>query len=183
MRTVVALALTLASIGCGGQQATETATSSTSQASTTSGGSKQVTFTTDDLDKFERGFRSEIDAVKAAQQKATTATDAQERGVAIQAQWETTTIPQGATASGLAQARYREVREAVDRVFTMLDFQGKIDGPLSIDLERADADTKARVNRDAFADLPADSASALRARMDRLVPLWTEYKKLVAVAG
>jgi hypothetical protein len=68
-------------------------------------------------------------------------------------------------------------------VFTTLDFQGKIDGPLSIDLERADPDTKARVSSDAFAVLPAESAKALRARMDRLVPLWSEYKKLVAVAG
>ena len=61
--------------------------------------------------------------------------------------------------------------------------QGKIDGPLSIDLQRADAETKARVSGDAFADLPPDASLALRARMDRLVPLWSEYKTLVAVAG
>jgi hypothetical protein len=61
--------------------------------------------------------------------------------------------------------------------------QGKIDGPLSIDLERADPETKARVSGNAFADLPPEAAMALRARMDRLVPLWSEYKKLVAVAG
>ena len=54
---------------------------------------------------------------------------------------------------------------------------------LSIDLERADADTKARVSGDAFAGVPPEAATALRARMDRLVPLWSEYKKLVAVAG
>jgi hypothetical protein len=68
-------------------------------------------------------------------------------------------------------------------VLTTLDFQGKIDGPLSIDLERADADTKTRVSGDAFAGLPPQAAAALRARMDRLVPLWSEYKKLIAVAG
>ena len=101
----------------------------------------------------------------------------------MQAQWDTATIPQGAEASGLSADRYREIREAVDSVFTTLDFQGKIDGPLSIDLERADAATKARVSGDAFAPLPAGSASALRARMDRLVPIWSEYKTLVAVAG
>jgi hypothetical protein len=44
----------------------------------------------------------------------------------------------GAEASGLSESRYRDVREGVNRVFTTLDFQGKIDGPLSIDLERAD---------------------------------------------
>jgi hypothetical protein len=39
------------------------------------------------------------------------------------------------------------------------------------------------VSGDAFADLPTEAAMALRARMDRLVPLWSEYKTLVAVAG
>jgi hypothetical protein len=68
-------------------------------------------------------------------------------------------------------------------VFTTLDFQNKIDGPLSIDLERADAETKARVSGDPFADLTPDTATALRARMERLVPIWSEYKSLVAVAG
>ena len=101
----------------------------------------------------------------------------------MQAQWETATIPLGAAASGLSEPRYREVREGVNLVFTTLDFQGKIDGPLSIDLERADAQTKARVSGDAFASLPAPAATALRARMNRLVPLWGEYMMLVAVAG
>jgi hypothetical protein len=128
-------------------------------------------------------LRAEIDAVKAAQEKATAAATAQERSEAMQAQWDTATVPLGAAASGLAEPRYRDVRERVDRVFTSLDFQGKIDGPLSIDLERADAATKARVSGDAFADLPPETAMALRARMDRLVPLWSEYKRLVAVAG
>jgi hypothetical protein len=145
--------------------------------------STPAAFTEADLDKFERGFRKEIDAVKAAQVKAASASTAQERGAAIQAQWETATLPLGAEASGLSEARYRDVRDGVNRVFTTLDFQGKIDGPLSIDLERADPETKARVSADAFAGLPPEAAMALRARMDRLVPLWSEYKRLVAVAG
>jgi hypothetical protein len=183
LRIVVVLSLALAVFACGGGSTSNNETSSTPQAATTQSNSKQVTFTEDDLDKFERGFRKEIDAVKAAQAAASSATDAQQRGQAMQAQWETATIPLGAAASDLSDARYRDVRDAVNRVFTMLDFQGKIDGPLSIDLTRADADTKARVSRDAFADLPAASATALRSRMDRLVPVWIEYKNLVAVAG
>ena len=134
-----------------------------------------MTFTEADLDKFEGGLRKEIDAVKAAQEKAASASTAQERGEAMQAQWETATIPLGAEASGLSEPRYRDVRDGVNRVFTTLDFQGKIDGPLSIRiLERADPETKARVSGDAFADLPPEAAMALRARMDRLVPLWSE---------
>lgn len=176
------LALTLAVLGngCGGDDPAAQATTPGAGGQTTSA---NATFTEADLDGFEHGLRKEIDAVKAAQQKAASATTAQERGQAIQAQWEDHTIPAGATASGLSDGRYREIRDAVNGVFTTLDFQGKIDGPLSIDLERADAATKARVSGDAFAELPAQSATALRARMDRLVPLWTEYKTLVAVAG
>jgi hypothetical protein len=183
---ITLVTLALAGFGCAGpNNATETSQAPASSASAPAGqaGSKQVTFTEADLDQLERGLRSEIDAVKAAQKKAASAATAQERGQAIQAQWETATIPAGATASGLPEQRYRDIRETVNRVLTILDFQGKIDGPLSIDLERADADTKARVSGDAFAELPPQAAAALRARMDRVVAVWSEYKKLVAVAG
>ena len=176
-----ALALALLGIACDGKARTPDASTAAAPAAPAKAG--QVTFTEADLDKFELGLRKEIDAVKAAQAKAASATTAQARGEAIQAQWDSATIPMGAQASGLSAARYREIREAVNRVFTTLDFQGKIDGPLSIDLQRADAATKARVSGDAFAEVPADSAAALHARMDRLVPLWSEYTKLVAVAG
>ena len=178
---VAALIVALFGLACGGNDRKE----ETSRADAPAGqdASKQVAFTEADLDKLERGLRQEINAVKAAQERAASARTAQERGEAMQAQWETATIPLGAEASGLSEPRYREVRYKVNRVFTTLDFQGKIDGPLSIDLERADPETKRRVSGDAFAELPPDAAMALRARMDRLVPLWSEYKKLVAVAG
>ena len=39
--------------------------------------------------------------------------------------------------AGLSEARYRQVRKSVNKVLQTLDFQGTIDGPLSIDLERA----------------------------------------------
>ena len=183
---ITALTLALTGFGCAGSNDTaETSQAPASSATASAGqaGSKQVTFTEADLEQLERGWRSEIDAVKAAQKKASSAATAQERGQAIQAQWETATIPAGATASGLPEQRYRDIREKVDRVLTILDFQGKIDGPLSIDLERADADTKARVSGDAYAELPPQAATALRARLDGLVAVWSEYKKLVAVAG
>src|SRR5687767_6921518 len=179
---VAAVTMMLFGVACGGNAPTGEASRNES-APAGQDDSAPVAFTEADLDKFERGLRKEIDAVKAAQEKAASASTAQERGEAIQAQWETATIPLGAEASGLSEQRYRDVRDGVNRVFTTLDFQGKIDGPLSIDLERADPETKARVSGDAFAELPPTAAMALRARMDRLVPLWSEYKKLVAVAG
>ena len=113
--------------------------------------------------------------MRAAQQRAGAAKTAEERGAAGHAAFEDATIPQGADAAGLPVEQYRQVRATINGVFQTLDFQDKIAGPMSIDLTRADEATKARVARDAFADLSPESAAALRAQMDRLVPVWIEY--------
>ena len=177
---LAALTVLLFGNACGGNTTNEESTPATTVGQERQG---PVEFTEADLEKFERGLHREIEAVKAARAKAASATTASERSLAMQAEWDTATIPLGAEASGLSEARYRGVREGVDRVLTTLDFQNKIDGPLSLDLERADAAMKARVSGDAFAGLSPQTATALRARMDRLVPIWSEYKALVAVAG
>ena len=152
-------------------------------ASGAAAGAVRKTLTADDLQAYERGLSREIEAVKAARTRAASATTPAERGDAAQAAWETSTIPLGAEASGLPAARYEEVRETLEEVFRTLDFQDKIDGPLSIDLERVDAETRTRLARDPFDDLTPDSAQTLRAQMDRLLPIWIEYVKLTAVAG
>jgi hypothetical protein len=139
--------------------------------------------TNDNLNAYERGMKKEIEAVRAAQQRSASAATAQERGEAIQAAFEHATIPQGAAAAGLSVDQYRALREAINGIFRTLDLQGTIDGPLSIDLSRADAATKERLARDPFADLSAASAAALRAQMDRLVSVWMEYVSMTAVAG
>lgn len=144
---------------------------------------RAVELTSDTLNAYERGLKREIEAVRTAQQRSGTATTAQERGAAIQASFEEATIPQGAAAAGLSVEEYRGLRETVNGVFQTLDFQGKIDGPLSVDLSRVDAATKERLARDPLAALSAGSAAALRAQMDRLVPVWIEYVTLTAVAG
>lgn len=144
---------------------------------------KSVVLTASELTAFERGLQREIEAVRAAQARSASAKTAQERGEAIQASFETATIPLGAEAAGLSVERYSEVRETVNGVLRTLDFQGKIDGPLSIDLSRVDAETKARLSRDAYADLPEQSATALRAHLDQILPIWIAYMKLTAVAG
>jgi len=169
--------LIVVSLACGGDSP---APESSSSAPASSAGAE---FTESDLDAFERGLKKEVDAVKAAQEQAAAADNPQDRGRALQAQFETATIPLGAEAAGLDRARYETVRQAVTEVLRTLDFQGKIDGPMSIDLERADEATKARLARDAYADLPPASADALRSRLDRLVPVWVEYVNLTAVAG
>ena len=140
-------------------------------------------FTEDDLDSFERGLRKEIEAIRTARKNSMEATTPEERGNAIQASFEDATTAQGAAAAGLPLERYRAIREAVMKTFRTLDFQGRIEGPMQMDMSRASAEQKEALARDPFEALPAASATALRARMDRLVPLWLEYIELTAVAG
>ena len=144
---------------------------------------RSVPITEDALAAYERGMKKEIEAVRAAQQRSSSARTAQERGEAIQAAFETATIPLGAQAAKLPEQQYRQLREAVGDIFRTLDIQGKIDGPISMDLSRVDAATKERLSRDPFSDLSPESAAVLRKHMDRLVPIWIEYMKLTAVAG
>jgi len=136
-----------------------------------------------DLDAYAKGIARETELVRAAQQRAQTATTPQARGEAQQAQWEDQTIPEGARAAGLSPERYRAVRNTVHSTFQWLDFQGKIDGPLELDTAHAAPEMKARFSRDPFDDLAPASREALQAQMNRLVPPWIEYVKLTAVAG
>jgi hypothetical protein len=184
--TIVAAILALAGAGCAdtNDSRAEPASSVDERgAGETASSTRTVELTSDTLNAYERGMKREIEAVRTAQQRSGAATTAQERGEAIQASFEDATMPQGAAAAGLSVEEYRGLRETVNELFRTLDFQGKIDGPLSMDLSRADAATRDRLARDPFADLSSGSAAALRAQMDRLVPVWIEYVTLTAVAG
>jgi hypothetical protein len=140
-------------------------------------------FTDADLEAFERGLAKEIELVQAARARADAATTPEERGLAAQAQFEHQTAPEAARSIGVDPARYQATRDTVVRVLTTLDFQGKIDGPMEVNLELASPEMKARLGGDAYAGLAPASADALRARLPRLVPLWVEYVNLTAVAG
>jgi hypothetical protein len=126
-------------------------------------------FSASELDAYARGLAREIEAVRGAKN--------------FRESMDTATIPLGAAAAGLPEERYRAVREAVNEVLKTLDFQGKIDGPMQIDLSRVDDAAKARINRDPFNDLTPDAAAALRGAMDRLVPVWAQYVRMTAVGG
>ena len=97
---------------------------------------RAVALTSDKLSAYERGMKKEIEAVRAAHQRADAAKTPQERGAAGQAAFEHATIPQGAAAAGLSIEEYGALRETVNGIFQTLDFQEKIDGPLSMDLAR-----------------------------------------------
>ena len=185
-----ALGLALATGGCSGDGGANDTTDAraagaTAESSSASAGSPAapVLFTEADLDAYARGLAKEIELVRAAQERQRTAATPEERGRAIQAQWEDQTIPEGARSAGLPPDRYRQIREIVGRTLQTLDFQGKIDGPLEMDSLRASPEMRRRLASDPFAELPPTSAAALRARMDRVLPVWVQYVRLTAVAG
>jgi hypothetical protein len=183
-RILCVLVPAAAMAGCGGSS--DGAGAQVTENPTTEQGGRAAaaaSFDAADLDAYQRGLRAEIAAVTAARERGAAARTPEERGAAAQDEWETATIPIGAQAAGMNAERYEQIRETVHGVLSTLDFQEKIDGPLSMDLERADAATRERLSRDPFADLPSDSAAALRAKMDEILPAWIEYVTLTAVAG
>lgn len=142
-----------------------------------------IAFTEADLDAYERGMAAEIGIIKSAQQRQASANTPAERSEAMQAQWEDQSAPAAARAAGIDPEAYRRTRDAVHQVLQTLDFQGKIDGPMSMDMSRASEEMKARLARDAYDTLTPEAANALRARLDRIVKQWSEYVNLTAVAG
>jgi hypothetical protein len=140
-------------------------------------------FTEADLDAYERGLKKEIELFQASQARASASATPEERAAAAQSGWETATAPEAARSIGADPDRYLQTRRTVDRVLETLDFQGKIPGPKEINLELATPEMKQRLSSDPFAELAPSSASALRARMDRLVPIWIRYTELTAVSG
>jgi hypothetical protein len=187
MRT--ALTLLSVCIGCAGGEDTDRspgtpappAAAGTPTTAAQSGAA--ISLSDADLDGFERGLAAEIEAVRAARALADTARTPEARGAAAQAGWETATIPLGAAGAGMPEARYREVRTAVHQVLQDLDFQGKIDGPISMDTTRATPEMRLRLTRDPYAALTPASADLLRSRLDRIVPVWITYVNLTAVSG
>ena len=140
-------------------------------------------FTEADLDAYERGLKKEIELFQASHARGSAAATPEERAAAAQSGWETATAPEAARAIGADPDRYLKTRRTVDRVLETLDFQGKIPGPKELNLELASPEMKQRLSSDPFAELSPASASALRARMDRVAPIWIRYTELTAVGG
>ena len=187
-RILVVLPLTLL-VACGGSDDSEamdtgtTGATSSESVSDASAPAGPIALTAADLDGFEKGIARETELVREAQQKSSAATTPAERGTAFQQTFETYTIPAAAPVTGLSAERYQLVRETIGTILTTLDFQGKIDGPQSLDTSRADAAMKARLSSDPYASLDPASAEALKARIGRIAPMWIQYIGLTAVAG
>jgi hypothetical protein len=142
-----------------------------------------ITLTAADIDGFERGIARESHLVREGQVRASKAVTPVERGNAIQSTFEENTMAGGIEASGLSLERYRLVRQTLSRLLTTLDFQGKIDGPQSVDTAHADAEMKARLASDPYSVLDPASAELVKSRLDGIVKAWLEYINLTAVSG
>lgn len=171
--------LMFATLGCGSSSAESPAKPAAKSASA----STTFAFTEADLKAYEKGLAQETALVRAAKVRGDNAKTPAERGKAAQDEWEDQTIPGGAQAAGLPVERYRNVRQAVNWVLETLDFQGKINGPLEIDVEHATPEMKQRLSSDPFGELSPASAAALHARLSKLVPAWVQYMQLTAVNG
>ena len=191
LRVALVIVTTAVAAACGSDAKTGDQSSAESPAGSVSGtepapagASEQAAeLTPADLEAYAKGLARETELVRAAKERARTATTPEARGEAQQAGWDDQTIPEGAKAAGIPVERYRAVRTTVHTTFRWLDYQGKIDGPMQLDTLAAGPDMRARLKRDPFEELTPASRSALQAMMDRLVPPWIEYVKLTAVAG
>ncbi|HYN80520.1 MAG TPA: hypothetical protein VES88_03390 [Gemmatimonadaceae bacterium] len=142
-----------------------------------------LSVTAADLDGFEKGLARELELVRAANARNMNATTPEEGAAAREAMMPEKTIAEAASVTGLSPERYREVREKLHGILRTLDFQGKIDGPMSMDTTRASPEMRQMLASDAYAALDPAGAAALKARIDRIVPVWAEYVNLTAVAG
>ena len=142
-----------------------------------------VTLSAADIDGFEKGLKREIEIVKEGKIRASKAMTSVERGNAIQSTFEENTMKEAVPASGLSFERYHLVRGTLSKLLTTLDFQGKIDGPQSVDTTLADSSMKARLASDPYSVLDAASAQLLKSRLNEIVPTWVEYVNLTVVGG
>ena len=180
--TITRYLLLLSAIACSGDSK-PTPDAAPVTASAESETTSIVSLTAADIDGFEKGITRETQLVREGNIRASKAVTPVERGNAIQSTFEENTITGAIAASGLSLERYRVVRQTLSRLLTTLDFQGKIDGPQSVDTAHADAEMKARLASDPYSVLDPASAELVKSRLDGIVRAWLDYIKLTAVNG
>jgi hypothetical protein len=142
-----------------------------------------LSLTAADVDGFVKGITKETQLVREGQERANRAATPVERGNAIQSTFEENTMKNAVEASGLPLERYRLVRQTLSRLLTTLDFQGKIDGPQSVDTTLATPDMKARLASDPYSALDSGSAELVKSKLSVIAPVWIQYATLTAVNG
>lgn len=142
-----------------------------------------ISLTAADVDGFVKGIKKETELVREGQERSRRAATSVERGNAIQSTFEENTMKNAVEASGLPLERYRLVRQTLSRLLTTLDFQGKIDGPQSVDTALANTEMKAQLASDPYSALDSGSAEIVKSKLSVIAPAWIEYITLTAVSG
>ena len=168
---------------CSTKEVSDSSSPPAQQATSASATETPVTLTAADIDGFEKGLKREIELVKDGHDRASKAITAVERGNAIQSTFEENTMKEAVPASGLSFERYHLIRGVLGKLLTTLDFQGKIDGPQSVDTALADSAMKARLSSDPYVVLDPAGANLLKSRLSEIVPIWVEYVKQTVVSG
>lgn len=143
-------------------------------ASSTDGAKEAIELTPALLEGYAKGLRKEVEIIRRPGRGT-------HYGVTVSKHGDEG--PEVVAASGLSHEQYRAVQDVINRIFTTLNFQGKIGPPRSIDLERADPMWRERLAGDPFDELSPSSAQALRDHMDILVPPWSEIIRMTAQNG
>ena len=145
--------------------------------------SSLISLTAADVDGFIKGITKETLLVREGQERANRASTPVERGNAIQSTFEENTMKGAVEASGLPLERYRMVRQTLSRLLTTLDFQGKIDGPQSVDTALADSAMKVRLASDPYSVLDPPTAELVKSKLTEIAPVWIQYVTLTAKNG
>lgn len=172
--TILASALLLTAIACSGDAGSD-AGDSASRSDAAATGAAAVELNDANLEALERGLQKEIEIIRRPGRAGS------HYGVSLQAR--DPEAQEVAEAAGMSVLEYRELHDAVERVLTTLNLQGKIGPPRSVDLEKASDEFRARYESDPYAELPSGSADALRRWEERLAKVWGEIVSQTAVAG
>lgn len=122
-RYIVALALALSTVACGGDSDEETAAAEQQQevvppqnAGSQSAAATGAPLTAADFDAYERGITKEKEILEELVKKAAAATKDEEKMELMMAATEDQTQDDGARAAGLSIDRYRELSNRMDQV-------------------------------------------------------------------
>jgi len=210
-RSIVALTLAAALLGACGKDKPEAATSAAAQAETappqaaapavapaaaapTPVAAKSFVLAVADLDLYEQGLDKENALVKAAMERARSASSDAEKLDAKFAATPRQTETEAAGALGVDAGHYRKVKEAVNQILGTQEmnaalekqFQGMNSEGLSEELKASIEQNKANLRAslaDPFKDITPEVVSEFQARQARLAALRAENIGLLMNAG
>lgn len=191
-RTDSALADTAAATVPAAPDAASTAAADSAAAVSTgsaAGGAVDAPMTVEDVDRYERGVKAEIDAARKAVEDRKRARTSNDSLSAQFAALEQATVEAGARAAGVSVERYRALNGVMDRVLGARQMGAAMQKQAKqMDTTGLSAEDRARVREgmaqahaafaDPYKDLPPDVAAAVKQRADQLDALRMQLLKL-----